>query len=196
MSRLPAAERRQALVEAALRVFAAGSYAGATTAELARAAGVSEPILYRHFASKRELYFACLDEAWARLREITEREAAALDEGAGLGAFGRLVAQTKPLRVSMANLWMQAVTEAGEDEEIGRFVRAHMRGVHDYHAALLRRAQAAGSVPADRDPDAEAWIFLAGSLLLSLGDRLGGLLGEREFEAIRTERMRWLSGQT
>jgi AcrR family transcriptional regulator len=193
---LPAAERRQALVEAALRVFAAGSYAGATTAELARAAGVSEPILYRHFTSKRELYFACLDEAWARLREITEREAAALDEGAGLGAFGRLVAQTKPLRVSMANLWMQAVTEAGEDEEIGRFVRAHMRGVHDYHAALLRRAQSAGSVPADRDPDAEAWIFLAGSLLLSLGDRLGGLLGEREFEAIRTERLRWLSGRS
>jgi AcrR family transcriptional regulator len=150
---LPAAERRQALVEAALRVFAAGSYAGATTAELARAAGVSEPILYRHFTSKRELYFACLDEAWARLREITEREAAALDEGAGLGAFGRLVAQTKPLRVSMANLWMQAVTEAGEDEEIGRFVRAHMRGVHDYHAALLRRAQSA-TRPASATADA------------------------------------------
>jgi len=53
--RLPAAERRQAILEAALRVFSNSSYDGATTAEIAREAGVSEPILYRHFASKREL---------------------------------------------------------------------------------------------------------------------------------------------
>ncbi|MBA3347526.1 MAG: helix-turn-helix transcriptional regulator, partial [Actinobacteria bacterium] len=35
-------------------MFAAGSYAGATTAEIAREAGISEPILYRHFSSKRD----------------------------------------------------------------------------------------------------------------------------------------------
>jgi TetR/AcrR family transcriptional regulator len=64
-TRLPAAERRQAILEAALGVFSQGSYAGATTAQIAREAGVSEPVLYRHFASKRDLYFACLDEAWA-----------------------------------------------------------------------------------------------------------------------------------
>ena len=50
-TRLPAAERRLALVEAAIRVFTDGSYRGTTTAEIARAAGVPEPILYRHFAS-------------------------------------------------------------------------------------------------------------------------------------------------
>ena len=47
--RLPASERRAALVDAALRTFAEGSYGGATTAEIARKAGVTEPILYRHF---------------------------------------------------------------------------------------------------------------------------------------------------
>src|ERR671936_1737727 len=70
--RLPAAERRSAIIEAALRVFSEGSYAGATTAEIAREAGVSEPLLYRHFSSKRELYFACLDEAWRRIRSRLE----------------------------------------------------------------------------------------------------------------------------
>jgi AcrR family transcriptional regulator len=64
-TRLPAAERRLELVETAVRVFAEGSYRGTTTAEIARAAGVSEPILYRHFASKRDLYFAALDRVWA-----------------------------------------------------------------------------------------------------------------------------------
>ena len=32
-------------------------------------------------------------------------------------------------------------------------------------------------MPADRDPDAEAWIFVAGGLLRSFADRLGGVLG-------------------
>jgi AcrR family transcriptional regulator len=54
-TRLPAAQRRQALIETAQRVFSEGTYRGTTTAEIARAAGVSEPILYRHFASKRDL---------------------------------------------------------------------------------------------------------------------------------------------
>src|SRR2546426_7181412 len=68
-ARLSAAERRTAIIAAALRVFSEGSYAGATTAQIAREAGISEPILYRHFSSKRDLYFACLDDAWVGLRD-------------------------------------------------------------------------------------------------------------------------------
>src|SRR5919198_3988205 len=71
-TRLSAAERRSAIIEAALRVFSDGSYAGATTAEIAREAGVSEPLLYRHFSSKRALYFACLDGGWTRIRSKLE----------------------------------------------------------------------------------------------------------------------------
>jgi len=62
-ARLPAAERRSAIVAAALKVFASGSYAGSTTAEIARAAGVSEPIIYRHFPSKRDVWCACVEQA-------------------------------------------------------------------------------------------------------------------------------------
>jgi AcrR family transcriptional regulator len=192
--RVPAAERRRLILDAALRVFAAGSYAGATTAQIAREAEVSEPILYRHFASKRELYFACLEEAWRRLEEASREEEAHHAGGQPLAHFGKLVKRTLPLRVATANLWMQAITEAGGDPEIRRFVRGHMRAVHDFHADALRRAQEAGVVAADRDPEVEAWIFLAGTLLFSLADRLGGLLGERELEAIRAQRVRWLAG--
>ena len=66
---MAAAERRQHLVETAIRLFTEGSYHGTTTAEIARAAGVSEPILYRHFASKRDLYLAALEHVWAKTRE-------------------------------------------------------------------------------------------------------------------------------
>ena len=67
-TRMPAADRRRHLVETALRLFTEGSYHGTTTSEIARAAGVSEPILYRHFASKRDLYLAALDHVWSKAR--------------------------------------------------------------------------------------------------------------------------------
>ena len=74
--RLPAEERREAIVRAALRVFTSTSYAGATTAEIAREAGVTEPVLYRHFASKRDLWLACLDVAWDETRAMLREKIA------------------------------------------------------------------------------------------------------------------------
>jgi AcrR family transcriptional regulator len=192
VTRLPAAERRRAIVEAALSVFSTGSYAGATTADIAREAGISEPLLYRHFPSKRELYFACLDEAWSGLRDHLVQ---AMDELGPAEAWRQIGPTTmRQFKVLVPNLWMQAITEAGEDPEIRRHVRSHMREVHDFFAEALRRIQSADVIPADRDVDAEAWVFIAGSLLASMNDRLGGLLTEDDFNAIKIERWRWLSG--
>jgi AcrR family transcriptional regulator len=191
-TRLPASERRKAIVDAALRVFSEGSYAGATTAEIAREACVSEPILYRHFGSKRDLYFACLDEAWLRIRTKIEAKIATLGAAEGWHAIGP--ATMREVKVLLPSLWMQAITEAGEDPEIRRHVRGHMRQVHDFFAETLRGVQAEGAMPADRNPDAEAWIFVAGSLLVSIADRLGGPLTNEDFAAIKAERIRWLTG--
>jgi AcrR family transcriptional regulator len=192
-TRLPAAERRLAIVEAALRVFSEGSYSGATTAEIAREACVSEPILYRHFASKRDLYFACLTEAWARIRARIEERMEELGPEEGWRAIGP--ATMREMKVVLPSLWMQAITEAGEDPEIRRHVRGHMREVHDFFADVLRRVQAEGGIHPERDVDTEAWIFVAGSLLVSVADRLGGPLGPEDFEAIKKERLRWLTGE-
>ena len=82
--RMPAAERRQALIDTAIKVFSEGSYHGTTTAEIARAAGISEPILYRHFASKRELYLAALDHVWGNARASWEHALATTDAVRGV----------------------------------------------------------------------------------------------------------------
>jgi hypothetical protein len=66
--------------------------------------------------------------------------------------------------------------------------------VHDYVAEAVRRAQAAGGVPPDRDASAEAWIFVGAALLLSFADRLGGLLEPSDFGAMAAQRHRWLTG--
>jgi TetR/AcrR family transcriptional regulator, transcriptional repressor of aconitase len=54
--RLSAEQRKAAIVQAALPLFARQGYAETTTKDLARAAGVSEPLLYKHFPSKEALY--------------------------------------------------------------------------------------------------------------------------------------------
>jgi AcrR family transcriptional regulator len=189
--RLPAEQRRNAIVRAALRVFSSTSYAGATTAEIAREAGVSEPVLYRHFASKRDLWLACLDAAWDETREMLVEKIAVFETGSSPSG-----ARSPWRSPTMPNLWIQGLTEAGEDPTVRRSIRRHMREVHDFVAAELRRGQSLGVVPADRDANAEAWVFIGGGLLRSVADRLGGVLTASDLEAISRERMRWLAGAT
>jgi AcrR family transcriptional regulator len=191
--RMPAAERRAAIVDAALGVFGEGSYDGATTAEIARAAGISEPILYRHFGSKRDLYFACLDEMWRRMRAEVERIVEAEpDPREWLFAMPRAILRLRDRGVHPNQLWIQALSEAGEDAEIRKYVRKHMRDVHRFVEDLYRRAQARGGLPPDRDPSAEAWIGIGIGLLRSVQDRLGGLLTPDDFASILAARRRSL----
>ncbi|MFF5988402.1 TetR/AcrR family transcriptional regulator [Prauserella flavalba] len=65
--RLPRAERREQLLDAATRAFARSGFAATGLDEVAAEAGVTHVILYRHFASKTELYRAVLDRACKRL---------------------------------------------------------------------------------------------------------------------------------
>src|SRR5687767_11188001 len=58
MARLKAAQRREQLMDVATKLFARNGYEATTTAAIAEAAGVTEPILYRHFKSKQEMFIA------------------------------------------------------------------------------------------------------------------------------------------
>ena len=192
-TRLPAEKRKAAVLDCACGIFSAGSYRGTTTAEIAREAGVSEPILYRHFASKRDLYLACIDEAWRQVRVIWDAALAQEGDGAEcFSAMGRALHASKE-KYLLSSLWVQALTEASEDPEIRRHMRRHLRDVHDFVAGVVGRMQEAGWVEQDRDPVAEAWIFISVGLLGAIGQRLGGL-AEPDIERIRASRRRWLTG--
>jgi AcrR family transcriptional regulator len=67
--RMPRAERREQILGAATRAFARTGFAATGLDEVAAEAGVTHVILYRHFASKNELYRAVLDRACTRLGE-------------------------------------------------------------------------------------------------------------------------------
>lgn len=59
--RMAAEDRRLQIVKVAMRLFSARGFRGTTTKEIAQAAGVSEAIIFRHFATKEELYSAIID---------------------------------------------------------------------------------------------------------------------------------------
>jgi AcrR family transcriptional regulator len=58
---MKSAERRDAIVRSAIHLFAEKGFRGATTRELAAAAGVTEPVLYQHFRTKGDLYSAIIE---------------------------------------------------------------------------------------------------------------------------------------
>ncbi len=75
-SRLSANARREQLLDVALDTFARAGYHETSMNDVADAAGVTKPVLYQHFESKRELYQALLDDVGARLvAAITEATA-------------------------------------------------------------------------------------------------------------------------
>jgi AcrR family transcriptional regulator len=59
--RLPGAERRAVIIDAAGRLFGERGYEATRLDEIAAATGVTKPIIYRYFDSKRDLYLALLD---------------------------------------------------------------------------------------------------------------------------------------
>jgi AcrR family transcriptional regulator len=78
-TRLPAAARRRQLLDRALEVFAAEGFHATSMNDVAVAAGVTKPVLYQHFGSKRDLYLELLDDVGEQL------QAAILSAAVGAG---------------------------------------------------------------------------------------------------------------
>lgn len=78
-NRLPAARRRRQLLDVALSVFAERGFHPTSMNEIANAAGVTKPVLYQHFGSKRELYLELLEDVGERLRHTIAKATAGAD---------------------------------------------------------------------------------------------------------------------
>jgi len=58
---MQAGERRNQLLDTALEIFSRKGFGGATTKEIAAAAGINEAVIFRHFPTKQALYEAVLE---------------------------------------------------------------------------------------------------------------------------------------
>ncbi len=94
--RLPGPQRRSQILDVARSVLAQHGYHGTTMTDIADAAGVTKPVLYQHFASKRELYRTVLEDIGARLEaSVVEAASAATTPReraeSGIRAYARFV---------------------------------------------------------------------------------------------------------
>ena len=120
--RLSAPARREQLLDVALEVFASAGYHGTSMNDVADAAGVTKPVLYQHFESKRELYQALLDEVGARLLAFIAAATSGTADGReqtelGFRAYFRWVAEDH------AAFMLLYGEGSRRDEEFSRAVR-------------------------------------------------------------------------
>ena len=101
--RVPAAQRRTLLLDAADQVFADRGYRAAGVDVIARHAGVTVPVLYDHFRSKTDLYAELVARHYQALREVWFRHAATqLSRGSVWSVFPRLGLPEISTTVAMA----------------------------------------------------------------------------------------------
>ncbi|MEZ6243928.1 MAG: TetR/AcrR family transcriptional regulator [Phycisphaerales bacterium] len=160
MSRLPAAERKEQLLDRAAELFAERGYARTTTSELAKAAGVTEPIIYRHFASKRGLFIALIERTGKETLEQWEKDlAGASDAGERL----RRVIGDNPM-VSLRGragykVFLQAISEV-DDPEIHKAIADHITKVHAFLVNEIKLAQAQHKVTTRFSAEVIAWLLI------------------------------------
>ena len=79
--RVPAAERREELIGAAVHEFARGGLHGTAVERIARRVGVAQPYVFSLFANKRELFLAALERSFREVADSLRRAAAEFREG-------------------------------------------------------------------------------------------------------------------
>jgi AcrR family transcriptional regulator len=162
-SKLSREERRAAIVEAVRRVFAEKGFHGTTTRELARAAGVSEALLFKHFPNKEALYAAmqrsccqARDAALARMKALepsTSTLVAIVHFLFSRKLGGRPISDDEEIQ---SRLMLRSLMEDGE------FVSLHLRQVASCWVSkveeCLKAAVAAGdAVGRNVLPNLGAW---------------------------------------
>ncbi|MHB8642327.1 MAG: TetR/AcrR family transcriptional regulator [Gaiellaceae bacterium] len=175
--RKTAAERREEILEAALAQFAEHGLHGASTEEIARLAGISQPYVFRLFGTKKQLYLAVIDRCFRRTLEVFQRAAEGKRGDEALKAIGDAYNELLASDRLYLRAQMQAYA-ASEDAEIAATVR---NGYGDLVSYVERVSGA--------EPEEITRFFAFGMLLnvLASMDAADDAWGRRLLEGCKTE---------
>ena len=161
MPRLLAVDRRRQLLEVAADLFARHGFHGTTTAELAKSAGVTEPILYRHFASKLDLFITLIDEIGDRVIGRWKRGLEAVSEPIDrLGIFVGESPDAHPHMSSQFRILLGAITASACDPAILSAVRRQMSRLHGFVVTEVKDLQERNVVRVNEPAGSLAWLII------------------------------------
>lgn len=168
--RMTADERRQSLIEATIKVVAGSNYNRATTARIAKTAGVNEALIYSHFVSKKALQLATLDYLENYRLSIYRTNLVFLPENADRSIMRALNRQylERFLRpdIDMFNCILKALYAIDKDIREKGFQCS--LALHQFIKNALMEDARRGFFDADRfDPDIIAWESLGRIMLMS-----------------------------
>lgn len=168
-----AQQRRRLIIESAQAMFAASNYARVGTAELAKAAGISEPALYRYFSSKKDLFISTIKATGTRLLDVWERLASEVVDplevirAIGVGYYDHLRSRSPVMK-----LLFQALSEA-DDKEIREALHANFAAFIRFLVENIEEGKRQGLIRQDVNAAVAAWQFMAFGLTLDLIHLLG-----------------------
>lgn len=161
MGRMRSADRRRQLLQVAADMFARMGYRGTTTAQLARAAGITEPILYRHFENKLDLFVTLVDEVGREvINDWQQRLDGIKDPAKRLELLLAGNPSTHEKGKGVYRVIFQAMTEVEADPEIVKALRKHLAKLHKFIKDELTALQKAGFMRRDEPPADLAWLLM------------------------------------
>jgi AcrR family transcriptional regulator len=171
--RMRRADRKRQLLTHAKQLFVTLGYQATTTDKIARAAGVSEPVLYRHFESKKALFLEVLQEIRQATVERWQTETALLsDPLAKLHAIVDIYLGATREHALELRVVHRTLMET-DDEEICAFLRSFYLDNEATIAQVIREGQQAGVFRRSLNPRDGAWELIRSGLGYSLTQPLG-----------------------
>lgn len=173
--------RRREIIEAAERVFGRAGYWSATMADIAAEVDITQPALYRYFASKRELFLEALSFRQGEIQQgITEILGGPEPLQEKLKQIGIATEATVKAHPEMAMLRIQAISVAAQDDELRSGVARTIDQLFEGHQALVRAAVAEGSLREDVDPRVVAAAVTGMALFLYVATTIDHPLAKTE----------------
>lgn len=176
--RIPAEERKKMIVRSAINVFSQSNYKTAKVSEIAELAGVTEPMVYRYFQTKKNLFL----ETLTLIGEKTERM---MQQSGNVDEYDDCMtcieAMTNRYLDSMerykkeVKIYYQAISEM-DDEDIKGALQKIYRSFAKMYSAVVAEGQRRGQMNENIDADAWSWnmvgifIHLSAFFLLKLYD--------------------------
>lgn len=177
--RMAADERRQQILQVAIKLFSQKGFSGTTTKEIARAAGVSEAMVFRHYATKNDLYDAILqyatcgendcDSLFLKHNETFRRFYEAGDDRNFFYYFALHTLQHHKNDVELIRLLFHSALEGHELAD--KFFEKFITPTYEFLSSYIRRRQAAGAMR-EIDPPVAVRSFLGMLIHHSLNNLL------------------------